>query len=206
MSQLPDMGGGGIHYVGQWNPNSGYPANPTNGDMYQANQNGTTGGINYLKGDRIIWSSNDNRWDKLDDNYGVQSVNGRTGNVVDVQDTYDRKNTVDLVNPDTTKYLSEKAVADLINPLIQRIQQLEEENAKTTIATLDSTSGLPATMNEGQSYTVPFQNLRATDHIVILDTVTNGNIVITPGTGQISIVSSANETSPVVNVLVIKGE
>ena len=206
MSQLPDMGGGGIHYVGAWNPNSGYPSNPTNGDMYQANQNGTAGGVNYVRGDRIIWSSNDNIWNKLDDNYGVSSVNGRTGNVVDVQDTYDRKNTVDLVNPDTTKYLSEKAVADLINPLIQRIQDLEQENAKTTIATLDSTSGLPASMNEGQSYTVPFQNLRTTDHIVILDTVTNGNIVITPGNGQISIVSSANETSPVVNVLVIKGE
>ena len=206
MSQLPDMGWGGIHYVGQWNPNSGYPANPTNGDMYQANQNGTTGGVNYVRGDRIIWSSNDNRWDKLDDNYGVSSVNGRTGNVVDVQDTYDRKNVIDLVNPDTTKYLSEKAVADLINPLIQRIQDLEQENAKTTIATLDSTSGLPASMNEGQTYTVPFQNLRSTDHVIILDTVTNGNIVITPGNGQISIVSSANETSPVVNVLVIKGE
>ena len=206
MSQLPDMGGGGIHYVGAWNPNSGYPSNPTNGDMYQANQNGTAGGVNYVRGDRIIWSSNDNIWNKLDDNYGVSSVNGRTGNVVDVQDTYDRKNVIDLVNPDTTKYLSEKAVADLINPLIQRIQDLEQENAKTTIATLDSTSGLPASMNEGQSYTVPFQNLRSTDHVIILDTVTNGNIVITPGNGQISIVSSANETNPVVNVLVIKGE
>jgi hypothetical protein len=61
-------------------------------------------------------------------------------------------------------------------------------------------------MNEGQTYTVPFQNLRSTDHVIILDTVTNGNIVITPGNGQISIVSSANETSPVINVLVIKGE
>ena len=206
MSQLPDMGWGGIHYVGAWNPNSGYPSNPTNGDMYQANQNGTAGGVNYVRGDRIIWSSNDNVWNKLDDNYGVSSVNGRTGNVVDVQDTYDRKNVIDLVNPDTTKYLSEKAVADLINPLIQRIQDLEQENAKTTIATLDSTSWLPASMNEGQTYTVPFQNLRSTDHVIILDTVTNGNIVITPGNGQISIVSSANETSPVVNVLVIKGE
>jgi hypothetical protein len=173
--------------------------------MYYCTTAGTVSGQTYNVGDRIIYDSDNNRWDVLPDNYGVQSVNGRTGIVTGVQDTVDRKDTVDLTTPATTKYLSEKAVADLINPLIQRIEDLEEEAAKTTVVSLDSTSGLPATMNEGQTYTVPFQNLTPTDHIVILDTVTNGNVVITPGNGQISIVSSANESNPVVNVLVIKG-
>lgn len=205
-SQLPNISWG-VNYKGEWDAGTGtYPVNPSNWDMYYCSNGGTVGSITYSVGDRIIYDGDDFVWMRLPDNYGVQSVNGRTGIVVDVQDTTDRKNAIDLVNPATNKYLSEKAVADLINPLIERVEELEEETAKTTIKSLDSTSGLPATMNEGQSYTVPFENLRATDHIVILDTVTNGNIVITPGNGQISIVSSANETSPVVNVLVIKGE
>lgn len=204
MSQLPNISGG-VVYKGGWDASTGsYPSNPSNGDMYYCTTAGTVSGQTYNVGDRIIYDADNNRWDVLPDNYGVQSVNGRTGIVTGVQDTVDRKDTVDLVAPATTKYLSEKAVADLINPLIQRIEDLEEEAAKTTVVSLDSTSGLPATMNEGQTYTVPFQNLTTTDHIVILDTVTNGNVVITPGNGQISIVSSANESNPVVNVLVIK--
>ena len=205
MSQLPNISGG-VVYRGGWDASTGsYPSNPSNGDMYYCTTAGTVSGHAYNVGDRIIYDADNNRWDVLPDNYGVQSVNGRSGIVVDVQDTTDRKDTVDLTTPATTKYLSEKAVADLINPLIQRIEDLEEETAKTTVVSLDSTSGLPATMNAWQAYTVPFQNLTSTDHIVILDTVTNGNIVITPGNGQISIVSSANESNPVVNVLVIKG-
>lgn len=200
MSQLPNITGG-INYKGEWDASTGsYPANPSNGDMYYCSVAGTVSGHTYNVGDRIIYDADNSTWMVLPDNYGVQSVNGRTGIVVDVQDTTDRKDTVDLVTPATTKYLSEKAVADLINPLIQRIEELEEEAAKTIVASLD----LPATMNEGQTYTVPFQNLTSTDHIVILDTVTNGNVVITPGNWQISIVSSANESNPVVNVLVIK--
>ena len=200
MSQLPNITGG-INYKGECDASTGsYPSNPSNGDMYYCSVAGTVSGHTYNVGDRIIYDADNSTWMVLPDNYGVQSVNGRTGIVVDVQDTTDRKNTIDLVNPATTKYLSEKAVADLINPLIQRIEELEEETAKTIVASLD----LPATMNEGQTYTVPFQNLTSTDHIVILDTVTNGNVVITPGNWQISIVSSANESNPVVNVLVIK--
>lgn len=204
-SQLPNITGG-IDFKGFWDPNNGFPTNPRNWDMYQVNARWVIDSEVYNPWDRIIWSSDQNVWQHLIDNIGVQTVNGRSGAVVDVQDTYYRKNSIDLTNPATDKYLSEKAVADLINPLIERIEELEEETAKTTIKSLDSTSWLPATMNEGQSYTVPFENLRATDHIIILDTVTNGNIVITPGNGQISIVSSANETNPVINVLVIKGE
>lgn len=200
MSQLPNITGG-VNYKGEWDASTGsYPANPSNGDMYYCSVAGTVSGHTYNVGDRIIYDADNSTWMVLPDNYGVQSVNGRTGIVVDVQDTIDRKNTIDLVNPATNKYLSEKAVADLVNPLIQRIEELEEETAKTIVASLD----LPATMNEWQTYTVPFQNLTSTDHIVILDTVTNGNVVITPGNWQISIVSSANESNPVVNVLVIK--
>lgn len=204
MSQLPNIAGG-ISYKGGWNAGTGvYPSNPSNGDMYYCTNGGTVNGTVYNVGDRIIYDSDTASWNVLPDNYGVQSVNGRTGIVVDVQDTTDRKNAIDLVNPATNKYLSEKAVADLINPLIARIEELEEEQAKSTVATLDGTSGMPATMTEGTEYTIPFAGMTASDHVIILDTDTAGNVVITPGAGFLKIVSSANETNPVVNIMVIK--
>lgn len=204
MSQLPNIAGG-INYKGGWNAWTGvYPSNPSNGDMYYCTNGGTVNGTVYNRWDRIIYDSDTASWNVLPDNYGVQSVNGRTGIVVDVQDTTDRKDTIDLVTPATNKYLSEKAVADLVNPLIQRIEELEEENAKTQITSLDSGSGLPASMTEWVEYTVNITGMTADTHVIVLDTITNGNIVLTPGNGFVKVISSANETNPVINILAIK--
>lgn len=199
MSQLPNITGG-IVYRGEWDASTGsYPANPTNWDMYYCTTAGTVGGQSYSVWDRIIYDADNSVWAVLPDNYGVQSVNGRTGIVVDVQDITDRKNAIDLDNPATNKYLSEKAVADLVNPLIQRIEELEEKNEEISYPVIT----LPASMTELVSYRVAVQNMTATTHIVILDTVSNGNLVITPGAGYVDVVSSANETNPEVNVLAI---
>lgn len=204
MSQLPNIAGW-INYKGGWNAGTGvYPSNPSNGDMYYCTNGGTVNGTVYNRWDRIIYDSDTASWNVLPDNYGVQSVNGRTGIVVDVQDTTDRKNAIDLVNPATDKYLSEKAVADLINPLIERIEELEEENSKSQITSLDSNSGLPASMTEGTEYTVNVTGMTADTHVIVLDTITNGNIVLTPGNGFIKVISSADETNPVINILAIK--
>lgn len=202
MSQLPNIAGG-ITYKGGWNAWTGaYPANPVNGDMYYCTNGGTVNGTVYNVGDRIIFDSDTATWNRLPDNYGVQSVNGRTGIVVDVQDTTDRKNAIDLVNPATNKYLSEKAVADLINPLIQRIEELEEENNRMDVP--DLSNDMPATMVEWMDYTIPLTGMTADTNIVVLNTNTNGNIVVTPGNWFIVINSSANETNPMINILTIK--
>lgn len=202
MSQLPNIAGG-ITYKGGWNAWTGvYPSNPSNGDMYYCTNGGTVNGTVYNRWDRIIYDSDTASWNVLPDNYWVQSVNGRTGVVVDVQDTTDRKNVIDLVNPATNKYLSEKAVVDLVNPLIQRIEELEQENAKTNV--IDLSADLPSTMTEGTSYTVAITSMTADTNIVVGNTNTNGNIVVTPGNGFVTVVSSADETNPVINILTFK--
>lgn len=202
MSQLPNIAGG-INYKGWWNAGTGqYPASPSNGDMYYCTNGGTVGSVTYSVGDRIIFDSAALQWSRLPDNYGVQSVNGRTGIVVDVQDTTDRKDTVDLTTPLTTKYLSEKAVADLINPLIQRIEELETANTRMDVP--DLSGSLPQSMVEWQSYNVTITGMTADTNIVVLNTNTNGNIVVEPHNGYITIVSSANETNPQINILTVK--
>ena len=204
MSQLPNIAWG-ISYKGEWNAGTwSYPSNASNGDMYYCSNGWTVAGIVYNKWDRIIYDSNASSWFSLPDNYGVQSVNGRIGVVVDVQDTTDRKDVIDLVNPATDKYLSEKAVADLVNPLIERIEELELSSGKMDISVLNQDSWLPASMTEDIEYTVPILWMSSNMHPIILDTVTNGNIVIETFDWYIKIRSSANETNPVVNVLFVK--
>lgn len=197
-SQLPNITGW-INYKGEWDASTGaYPTNPSAWDMYYISVAGTINSTAYNIGDRIIYDADNDVWLQLPDNYGVISVNGRTGIVVDVQDITDRKNAIDLNNPATNKYLSEKAVADLVNPLIDRIEELERH--KTSIIALD----LPSVMNEDTDYTVVEANITSNTHIVILDTNTTGNIVITPANWYVTVRSSANENNPTVNVLAVK--
>lgn len=199
-SQLPNITGW-VHYKGGWDASTGvYPANPSAWDMYYTSVAGTIGTTTYSVGDRIIYDADNAVWLQLPDNYGVQSVNGRTGIVVDVQDITDRKNAIDLTNPATNKYLSEKAVADIINSLIDRIEELEEQ--KPSFISLD----LPASMTKETDYIVVAQDITATTHILVLDTQTVGNVVITPGAWYVTIRSSADETNPEVNILAVKWE
>ena len=199
-SQLPNITGW-VHYKGEWDASTGvYPANPSAWDMYYTSVAGTIGTTTYSVGDRIIYDADNAVWLQLPDNYGVQSVNGRTGIVVDVQDITDRKNAIDLTNPATNKYLSEKAVADIINSLIDRIEELEEQ--KPSVISLD----LPASMTKETDYIVVAQDITATTHILVLDTQTVGNVVITPGAWYVTIRSSADETNPEVNILAVKWE
>lgn len=203
LSQLPNIGGG-INYKWGWDASTGtYPtAVPDNWDMYYCTVAGIVDGVAYRVWDRIIYDVDHNEWSRLPDNYGVQSVNGRTGIVVDVQDTTDRKNSIDLVTPSTDKYLSEKAVADLINPLIARIEELEQEQSQFEI--VDLSSDLPSSMVAGTSYTITMADMTADTNIVIGNTNTNGNIVAIPGNGTLTIISSANETNPEINILTFK--
>lgn len=196
-SQLPNITGG-INFKGAWNPNNGFPSNPHNGDMYQASVSGTIAGITYNPWDRIIWSEDQAQWQHLIDNTWVQSVNGRSWAVVDVQDTTDRKNTVNLTTPATDKYLSEKAVADLVNPLIQRIEELEESVPTSP----DISWSLPQSMTEGTQYNIIMADVRATDDVV--PTGSNVNVAIDVYDWYIVITPAADITNPVINVLHIK--
>ena len=202
LTQIPNLEWG-INYKWPWNAATGiYPPLPENGDMYYCIQAGTVDNIQYNVWDRIIYSSEANRWSTLPDNYGVQSVNGRNGIVVGLEETADRKNIIDLIDPATNKYLSEKAVADAINALIARIEDLEEENQQIKMP--DLSNDLPTTMVAWTSYNVPVVWMTTDTNIFIGNTNTNGNIVVTPANGYISIVSSANETNPQINILTFK--
>ena len=196
--QLPNIGGG-INYRGGWNASTGsYPANPTNGDMYYCVVGGTVNAVTYSVGDRIIYDTDTSSWSRLPDNYGVQSVNGRSGIVTGVQDTADRKDTVNLTTPATNKYLSEKAVADLVNPLIQRIEELEESVPTSP----DISWSLPQSMTEGTQYNIIMEDVRATDDVV--PTGSNVNVAIDVYDWYIVITPAADITNPVINVLHIK--
>jgi len=196
-SQLPNITGG-IDFKWVWNPNNGFPSNPRNGDMYQASVRGVIDWVTYNPWDRIIWSENQQLWQHLVDNTWVQSVNGRSGAVTDVQDTTDRKDTINLTTPATDKYLSEKAVADMVNTLIERIEQLEESSP----IALDISTYLPQSMVEWTEYRIIMSDVRATDDV--FPTGSNVNVAIDTYDWYIIVTPAADITNPVINVLHIK--
>lgn len=198
-SQLPDIAGW-IHYSGKWNPATGvYPSDPENGDMYQATRDGIVQGVEYHKWDRIIRSEDEQDWGVLADNYGVSSVNGRTGAVEDVQDTADRKDEINLEAPSNEKYISEKGIADVINDLLDKIAALE---AWQNVTSPNINDDLPTAMLENGSYDVLMDWLKATD--IMLPIGGNVNVNIETHDWYYTVTPMSDITNPKIDVLYIK--
>ncbi len=88
---LPDSLVGAVVYQGTWNASANIPALPTaalsnKGHYYIVSNAGTYLGITYAIGDWAI--SNGSAWQKVDNTQDVNSVFGRQGNVVAIQNDY----------------------------------------------------------------------------------------------------------------------
>lgn len=71
---------GSLVYKGQWDASTGtYPPNPALGDFYLISANGAMGAVKYTSGDMMLYDGA--KWDRVDNQQTVTSVQGRTGAV-----------------------------------------------------------------------------------------------------------------------------
>ena len=119
MSELPDEVTSGMHYKGTWEPTSDYPSNPKQWDLYKVSAEWEKGWIHFSVGDTIIY--NGSSWDRIPSADDVSSVNGRKGDVVWLEETSNKVEVLDKVNPSRVKYASEYAVVNAIGAVESRI-------------------------------------------------------------------------------------
>lgn len=71
---------GSLVYKGQWDASKGaYPTTPALGDFYLISVAGTMGSVRYSNGDMMLFDGD--KWDRVDNQQTVTSVQGRTGAV-----------------------------------------------------------------------------------------------------------------------------
>ena len=116
-------------YKGQWDASTGvYPDSTllNAGDWYDIIVAGTIDGVDYWIGDEILWNKDDNKWDVRRNFHMVTSVNGKTGVVAGLEEIINKIDVLDLINPSSEKYPSEKAIAGLVDVILLLLDELEE--------------------------------------------------------------------------------